>query len=126
MTSERCFPSKNLVLAYAQYPFRLPAYRTSHRLRYHPYPRYASPSQHDRFINTVDFPLPDPHSATELSSLSIVEEDSEIANLDEAISGGQIESRLPRARRLSALVIELAFAVGQKLATIRANGHKGA
>lgn len=39
-TSERYLPTFEHVLSLGQPSLRLPRYRVSHRLRYHPYPRY--------------------------------------------------------------------------------------
>jgi hypothetical protein len=48
MTSRAQLPSIAYVLAGNS--SRLPAYRTSHRLRYHPYPRYAPLSVDDSLM----------------------------------------------------------------------------
>jgi hypothetical protein len=77
MTSRAQLPSIAFVLAGNS--LRLPAYRTSHRLRYHPYPRYAPLSVDDSLMvrskgllgylanlilqSTVDFRYTDPSSA---------------------------------------------------------------
>ncbi|THG98962.1 hypothetical protein EW026_g3309 [Hermanssonia centrifuga] len=36
------------------YPLRLPAYRSSYRLRFHPYPRTTPSRIEDRYMTTVD------------------------------------------------------------------------
>jgi len=113
---ERYYPSITFVLTQAQYPLRLPAYRTSHRLRYHPYPRYGPLIQDDSLMTTVDYRYCDPPAATGHLLRSMVEEDLDLVNLDLAISPSQ--SREPRARRLSTLVIELAFVVRRNLGII--------
>jgi len=97
-----------MLMAQNQYPLRLPAYRSSYRLRYHPYPRYVSST-------TVDYRDHDLAVVPEVSQPLIIEEDSNTANLQQAISGEQSESP---ARALSTLVIELAFAVRRKLTII--------
>ncbi|TFK40945.1 hypothetical protein BDQ12DRAFT_678637 [Crucibulum laeve] len=55
-SEEPFLPSFSEAVAQSErYTNRLPAYRASHRLRYHPYPRYASPLHFDEnaFFNTV-------------------------------------------------------------------------
>jgi len=73
-------------------------------------------------MTTVDYRDSNPYSAAGLSLPSIVEEDMGMINLDQAISERQFE--IPRLRRLSALVIDLAFAVRRTLAVIRAKTVK--
>jgi len=112
-------PSIALVLDsnQAHSSLRLPAYRVSHRLRYHPYPRYASSRPQD-----IDFITANLHTEPlwSESPLPPVEENAEIANLDQAlaISGIQSENPFSRARSLSTLVIDLAFAVTRKLVNL--------
>jgi len=45
--SELPLPSISRVQAQAPCPMRLPSYRSSHRLRYHPYPMSAPPRHED-------------------------------------------------------------------------------
>jgi len=111
-------PTITCMLAQEQYSYlRLPAYRVSHRLRYHPYPRYAPPSQDDSLMTI-------PLAATGSSLPTVIEEDLEIAMFGPTISARQTESHNPRARRLSALVVELAFVVRRNLASTRAKMAK--
>jgi len=118
--SERYLPTIALVLAEERYPsLRLPSYRISHRLRFHPYPQYTSPCQ-DSLTTTVEHDSI-PLSATGSPLPTVIEEDLEMAILSQMSSAKQSESPHPRARRLSALVMDLAFAVRRKLSSICAH-----
>ncbi|KAH7920536.1 hypothetical protein BV22DRAFT_1132983 [Leucogyrophana mollusca] len=63
---------------------RLPSYRSSHLLRYHPYPRYAL-SQHERLTQISDDRCDADQENTGVLWPSIQERDEETAGLGEAL-----------------------------------------
>ncbi|KAG2367679.1 hypothetical protein BDR07DRAFT_226578 [Suillus spraguei] len=103
------FPSFSLVMSQSSTSsLRLPSYRTSHLLRFHPYPRVKL-SQRESLMNTID---------DRLSNLyDIVEEESARPDLQEAVEIAEAGIK-PLVRRLSltTLIIDLAVLVARKLA----------
>lgn len=119
------FPSFSLVISqYSTSNMRLPSYRTSYLIRFHPYPR-VKPSQREIMHAVNDYP----------SSLYDIVEDEENAgpvilnfpdlpeeqhpdavNLQEAIDVAEIGAK-PHVRHLSfaTLIIDLALLVVRKL-----------
>ncbi|KAG1757129.1 hypothetical protein EDB19DRAFT_1656001 [Suillus lakei] len=119
------FPSFSLVISqYSTSNMRLPSYRTSYLLRFHPYPR-VKPSQRE-IMHAVD---------NRLSSLCDIVEDDDSAgpvildfpdlpeeqhlnavNLQEAIEVAEIDAQ-PHVRhvRFATLIIDLAILVARKL-----------
>ncbi|OCH93441.1 hypothetical protein OBBRIDRAFT_790314 [Obba rivulosa] len=111
---EPAYPSFTLVLTNAgKDSLRLPAYRASHKERYHPYPRYPRRSA-DCLMQTVDYrdigapsrstSLNAPHTSSPLGA--------DVANLDIALHADD-EAAAEGDRKLSALIIDLALAIRQ-------------
>ncbi|KAG1754766.1 uncharacterized protein EDB91DRAFT_1242012 [Suillus paluster] len=119
------FPSFSLVLSqYLTSEMRLPSYRTSYLLRFHPYPRVKL-SQRE-MMQTIDDRLSSEYDVVEdddnagpaiLIFLDLPEEQHPNAvNLQEAIKDAEVGAQ-PRVRRLSltTLIIDLAILVVRKL-----------
>jgi len=96
---------------------RLPAYRESHRYRSHPYPRPPPRQSFVDLMTTVDYrdveeTRRDTSFSFSLPAINEVDEDVDddtVENLERALgnSGSTVKSR----RRLSAVIVDLAFAV---------------
>ncbi|KAH7927586.1 hypothetical protein BV22DRAFT_1127279 [Leucogyrophana mollusca] len=103
---------------------RLPSYRSSYLLRYHPYPRYA-PSQREQLMQTIDerYDTDQENTAYESNVTGILwpaiqERDEETANLEaalHAVESTEGEHRPLRRRSISTLIIDLALLLVQKL-----------
>ncbi|KAG1886017.1 hypothetical protein F4604DRAFT_1675705 [Suillus subluteus] len=105
---------------------RLPSYRTSYLLRFHPYPR-VKPSQRESLMNTVDDRLSNQYDVVDednsarpvILDFSDVHEEQHpnVENLQEAVEVAEAGVK-PRVRRLSltTLIIDLALLVARKLA----------
>ncbi|KAG2138687.1 uncharacterized protein EDB93DRAFT_1106263 [Suillus bovinus] len=110
---------------------RLPSYRTSHLLRFHPYPRVKL-SQHESLMNTIDDRLSNLYDVVEeddnarpaildfsdLHSDLHEEQHPDVENVQEAVEVAEANDVKPRVRRLSltTLIIDLAVLVVRKLA----------
>ncbi|KAG1774011.1 hypothetical protein EV702DRAFT_554619 [Suillus placidus] len=121
------FPSFSLAMSQSSTSnMRLPSYRTSYLLRFHPYPRVKL-SQRESLMNTVDDRLSNQHDVVEeddnarpvILDLSDFHEEQHpnVENLPEAVEVAEAGAK-PRLRRLSltTLVIDLAVLVARKLA----------
>ncbi|KAI0736726.1 hypothetical protein C8Q72DRAFT_879143 [Fomitopsis betulina] len=96
---------------------RLPAYRSNYAARFHPYPRRMHrPMEEPMVINFRRDENPVVAQATPLSLIEEVDED-DLLNLESALPAGQQVQRL--RRRLSALVIDLAFVVRRRCGALR-------
>ncbi|KAH7920070.1 hypothetical protein BV22DRAFT_1040306 [Leucogyrophana mollusca] len=103
---------------------RPPNYRPSHRVRYHPYPRYAF-SQRERLMQTIDEQNDADQGKTVHASgaaeglLPVIQElDEETANLEQALP--PVEStegeRIPtRHRSISTVIVDLALSFMRRL-----------
>ncbi|KAG2050649.1 hypothetical protein BDR06DRAFT_638608 [Suillus hirtellus] len=124
------FPSFSLVMNQSSTSnMRLPSYRTSHLLRFHPYPRVKL-SQRESLMNTVDDRLSNWYDVVEeddnarpaiLDLFDLHEEQHlNVENLQEVIEVAEVAhaDAKPRIRRLSltTLIIDLAVLVVRKLA----------
>ncbi|KAH7924263.1 hypothetical protein BV22DRAFT_1129975 [Leucogyrophana mollusca] len=108
------FPSFSFVLSTYSSQMRLPSYRSSYLLRYHPYPRYA-PSQRERLMQTVDernhIDNGDANDAPEVGAVlwpALQERDEETTMLEEALRAVEDlegERSPPRRRSISTLII---------------------
>ncbi|OSX65318.1 hypothetical protein POSPLADRAFT_1032115 [Postia placenta MAD-698-R-SB12] len=93
---------------------RLPAYRENRFCRHHPYPRRHRRQTPDYLQSSVDFcylgkeifTVP---RGTENNAVSQDDPERDLAHLDEALHGHDTQNA--RVRRLSTLVLDLAFAV---------------
>ncbi|KAG2350919.1 hypothetical protein BDR05DRAFT_955060 [Suillus weaverae] len=121
------FPSFSLAMSQSSTSnMRLPSYRTSYLLRFHPYPRVKL-SQRESLMNTVDDRLSNQHDIVEeddsvrpvILDLSDFHEEQHlnIENLPEVVEVAEAGAK-PRLRRLSltTLIIDLAVLVARKLA----------
>ncbi|KAG1850571.1 hypothetical protein DFJ58DRAFT_431856 [Suillus subalutaceus] len=121
------FPSFSLVMSQSSTSnMRLPSYRTSYLLRFHPYPR-VKPSQRESLMNTVDDRLSNQYDVVDednsarpvILDFSDVHEEQHpnVENLQEAVEVAEAGVK-PRVRRLSltTLIIDLALLVARKLA----------
>ncbi|KAG2118127.1 uncharacterized protein F5147DRAFT_768263 [Suillus discolor] len=121
------FPSFSLVMNQSSTSnMRLPSYRTSHLLRFHPYPRVKL-SQRESLMNTVDDRLSNWYDVVEeddnarpvILDLSNLHEDQHpnVENLQEVVEVAEADAK-PRIRRfsLTTLIIDLAVLVVRKLA----------
>ncbi|PCH37966.1 hypothetical protein WOLCODRAFT_161193 [Wolfiporia cocos MD-104 SS10] len=123
-TLEPAYPSFSLALSRAgNYTSRLPAYRESHRRRYHPYPRSPRRQSPDYLMNTVDYRYEDAFNV----AASLLEsppdiiragEAGDLENLDRALHYGT-ELRPKALQRLTTLIVDLALAVRRRLAGMR-------
>lgn len=124
------FPSFSLVMNQSSTSnMRLPSYRTSHLLRFHPYPRVKL-SQRESLMNTVDGRLSNRYDVVEeddnarpvILDLSDLHEEQHpnVENLQEVVEVAEVAEAdaKPRIRRLSltTLIIDLAVLVVRKLA----------
>ncbi|EMD38260.1 hypothetical protein CERSUDRAFT_113424, partial [Gelatoporia subvermispora B] len=128
-TPEPVYPSFPYVLTYAEDSLRLPAYRTGHAERFHPYPR--SRRSLDRMMQTVDYrelerpvdSVPPVSAGAEAlirtteavdclksAPLSSADLEANVANLDLALHA-DFEAAATGRRKLATLIIDLAFAV---------------
>ncbi|KAG2044546.1 hypothetical protein BDR03DRAFT_1004843 [Suillus americanus] len=121
------FPSFSLVMSQSSTSnMRLPSYRTSYLLRFHPYPR-VKPSQRENLMNTVDDRLSNQYDVVDednsarpvILDFSDIHEEQHpnVENLQEAVEVAEAGIK-PRVRRLSltTLIIDLAVLVARKLA----------
>lgn len=121
------FPSFSLVMSQSSTSsMRLPSYRTSHLLRFHPYPRVKL-SQRESLMHTIDDRLSNQYDVQEdgsarpvvldLSDLHEEHPNFEVENLQEAVEVAEANIK-PLVRRLSltTLIIDLAVLVARKLA----------
>lgn len=120
-------PSFSLVMSQSSTSnMRLPSYRTSYLLRFHPYPR-VKPSQRENLMNTVDDRLSNQYDIVDednsarpvILDFSDIHEEQHpnVENLQEAVEVAEAGIK-PRVRRLSltTLIIDLAVLVARKLA----------
>lgn len=100
------YPSISSVLAQINEvdTMRLPAYRESYMRRYHPYPRPPE-RWYDPLMQTVDY-----HYEDEPVLLAPSGHDADMSNLELAVHG-YCGSPVQGRRRLSTLIVDLAFAV---------------
>ncbi|KAI0647068.1 hypothetical protein C8Q79DRAFT_602519 [Trametes meyenii] len=106
------FPSFTLMMAqFNNDSLRLPSYRESLVVRYHPYPR--KPSKSTDLMQTVDCRYEEEPSPSinggDASSASLDPVDDIALNLDRAMS--EEEAGVKRRRSLTSLIIDLALAV---------------
>ncbi|KAG1757055.1 hypothetical protein EDB19DRAFT_7362 [Suillus lakei] len=120
------FPSFSLVMSQSSMSnMRLPSYRTSYLLRFHPYPRVKL-SQRESLMATVDHRLSNQYDVVEDDSAGPVildfsdlheEQRPDAENLQEVIEVAEAGAKA-HVRRLSltTLIIDLAVLVARKLA----------
>ncbi|KAG1757083.1 hypothetical protein EDB19DRAFT_1655752, partial [Suillus lakei] len=111
------FPSFSLVISqYSTSNMRLPSYRTSSLLRFHPYPRVKL-SQRE-IMQTVDDRLSDQALDLVILDFPDLSEEQHLTavNLQEALKAAETGAQ-PHVRRLSftTLIIDLAILVARKL-----------
>ncbi|OJA11421.1 hypothetical protein AZE42_05738 [Rhizopogon vesiculosus] len=141
-TNDIPFPSFSLVLnQYSTFNMRLPSYRSSYLLRFHPYPRVKLSQREllkqtidDHFSNqremltchTVDRPgnqrdvEEEEDAATPYTpALTVLPEEQHLVddNVEEAIEGAEVDARPPvRRPSIKILIVDLAALVVRKLA----------
>jgi hypothetical protein len=91
---------------------RLPAYRSSYLLRFHPYPR-VKPSVRERILASSR--EDDPYESLQMSSLYLESDTS--FTLNEVIHGTVVRDPVASAtfERVSSLVVDLALLLTKKL-----------
>ncbi|KAI0780917.1 hypothetical protein BD413DRAFT_15379 [Trametes elegans] len=129
------FPSFTLVMTQPYDSMRLPTYRESHVLRYHPYPR-KHPKTSETLLRRVDHrydedcaPRPPPEVADELALTPLQDTREEAAlSLDRAMDreDGEGMAAVKRRRSLTSLILDLALAVREGYRNSRAGKRRPA